>query len=173
MRVSRRSFGCVPAARTPVSQLCRKGPAAGSSSFPPGKQNASRAHRPLFPPGRPAETLAGDISRNGRDCCRKRMSGPRNAEKKILPIDKNKNSMGMIAQTHRVFDVSLTWRKPVFPNTSLWLAARRGRPFQFRDPCENQALPAQPNRLIFSTHFSLMAFAPGASSLRGSKPLPC
>ncbi len=43
--------------------------------------------------------------------------------------------------------------------------------FLFRQ-LKNQALLAEPNSSIFSRTVALMASAPGASSLRGSKPLP-
>lgn len=37
----------------------------------------------------------------------------------------------------------------------------------------NQALPTEPKSSIFSLTVAFMASAPGARSLRGSKPLPC
>lgn len=42
----------------------------------------------------------------------------------------------------------------------------------FKQRLKNQALLAEPNNSIFSRTVALMASAPGASSLRGSKPLP-
>lgn len=39
--------------------------------------------------------------------------------------------------------------------------------------CFAYALPTEPNSSIFSLTFALIASKPGASSLRGSKPLPC
>ena len=52
--------------------------------------------------------------------------------------------------------------------TSAAMAA--GRKIGF---CKNYALPTEPNSSIFSLTVALMASVPGASSLRGSKPLPC
>ena len=52
-------------------------------------------------------------------------------------------------------------------------STRRGRCIVLWFLRGNQPLPAQPKSSIFSLHLSTMAAAPGASSLRGSKPLPC
>ena len=51
---------------------------------------------------------------------------------------------------------------------------RRRAPVAVRMPgSAPSALPTEPNSSIFSFTVALMASTPGASSLRGSKPLPC